>query len=162
MKKTLFVLIAAFAVIISGCSTKSTSVSDGSTVDGRRGGSGSGDIFGVDGQIIGAQKVYFDFDKFNIRADMQSVVKNNARFFNNEASGISFVVEGNCDEWGTDEYNQALGLKRARAVKEALVAQGVNSDRISIKSYGETNPVCTEKTKACDAQNRRAEFRLAR
>ncbi|ARJ56120.1 OmpA family protein [Campylobacter cuniculorum] len=162
MRKILFTSIAAFAVIISGCSTKSTSVSGDSSVDQRRGGTGGSDIFGADGQINGVEKVYFDFDKFNIRSDMQYVIKNNAAFFNNEASGISFVVEGNCDEWGTDEYNQALGLKRARAVKEALSVQGVNADRISVKSYGETNPVCTEKTKACDAQNRRAEFRLAR
>ncbi len=162
MRKILFTSVAALAVIISGCSTKSTIVSSDSSIDQRRGGSGGSDIFGPDGLINGVEKVYFDFDKFNIRPDMQSVIKGNAVFFNNDASGISFVVEGNCDEWGTDEYNQALGLKRARAVKEALGAQGVNTDRISVKSYGETNPVCTEKTKACDAQNRRAEFRLAR
>lgn len=163
MRKILFSSIAAFAVIISGCSTKSTSVSGDSSVD-RRGGSGSGgsDIFSIESRISNLDKVYFDFDKFNIRADMQSVIRGNASFFNSDASGVSFVVEGNCDEWGTDEYNQALGLKRAKAVKEALIAQGVNSDRISVKSYGETNPVCTEKTKACDAQNRRAEFRLSR
>ncbi len=107
-------------------------------------------------------KVYFDFDKFNIRPDMQNVVSTNANIFNTEVSGVSITVEGNCDEWGTDEYNQALGLKRAKAVKEALIAKGVNADRIAVKSYGETNPVCTEKTKACDAQNRRAEFKLSR
>lgn len=107
-------------------------------------------------------KVYFDFDKFNIRPDMQNVVSTNANIFNTEVSGVSITIEGNCDEWGTDEYNQALGLKRAKAVKEALIAKGVNADRIAVKSYGETNPVCTEKTKACDAQNRRAEFKLSR
>ena len=63
---------------------------------------------------------------------------------------------------GNRWINQALGLKRANAVKEALIAKGVNADRIAVKSYGETNPVCTEKTKACDAQNRRAEFKLSR
>ncbi len=93
---------------------------------------------------------------------MQNVVSTNANIFNTEVSGVSIIVEGNCDEWGTDEYNQALGLKRAKAVKEALIAKGVNADRIAVKSYGETNPVCTEKTKACDAQNRRAEFKLSR
>ncbi|EOH1891262.1 OmpA family protein, partial [Campylobacter coli] len=98
----------------------------------------------------------------NIRPDMQNVVSTNANIFNTEVSGVSITVEGNCDEWGTDEYNQALGLKRAKAVKEALIAKGVNADRIAVKSYGETNPVCTEKTKACDAQNRRAEFKLSR
>ncbi|MCW4449009.1 peptidoglycan-associated lipoprotein, partial [Campylobacter jejuni] len=52
--------------------------------------------------------------------------------------------------------------KKSKSCKEALIAKGVNADRIAVKSYGETNPVCTEKTKACDAQNRRAEFKLSR
>lgn len=166
MKKILLTSIAAFAVIISGCSTKSTTVESDSSIDSKPG-SGSSDTFeSIDSKINRLNdtlnKVYFDFDKFNIRSDMQSVIQDNANIFNTEVSGVSITVEGNCDEWGTDEYNQALGLKRAKAVKEALVSQGVNADRISIKSYGETNPVCTEKTKACDAQNRRAEFKLAK
>ncbi|MDL0101388.1 peptidoglycan-associated lipoprotein Pal [Campylobacter felis] len=165
MKKILFTSIATLAIVISGCSTKSTSVSGGTDVDGSRG-SGGSDGWNIDSKISQLNdtlgKVYFDFDKFNIRSDMQSVVSTNANIFNTEVSGTSITVEGNCDEWGTDEYNQALGLKRAKAVKDALISQGVNSDRISVKSYGETNPVCTEKTKTCDAQNRRAEFKLAR
>ncbi|RTJ99355.1 peptidoglycan-associated lipoprotein Pal [Campylobacter jejuni] len=165
MKKILFTSIAALAVVISGCSTKSTSVSSDSSVDSNRG-SGGSDSWDIDSKISQLNdtlnKVYFDFDKFNIRPDMQNVVSTNANIFNTEVSGVSITVEGNCDEWGTDEYNQALGLKRAKAVKEALIAKGVNADRIAVKSYGETNPVCTEKTKACDAQNRRAEFKLSR
>ncbi|MBZ7938783.1 MULTISPECIES: peptidoglycan-associated lipoprotein Pal [Campylobacter] len=165
MKKILFGSIAAFAVVISGCSTKSTSVSSDTSVDSNRGSNGT-DNWDIDSRISQLNdtlnKVYFDFDKFNIRSDMQNVINNNANIFNTQVSGVNITVEGNCDEWGTDEYNQALGLKRAKAVKEALIAQGVNSDRISIKSYGETNPVCTEKTKACDAQNRRAEFKLSK
>ncbi|HEF3809613.1 peptidoglycan-associated lipoprotein Pal [Campylobacter jejuni] len=165
MKKILFTSIAALAVVISGCSTKSTSVSSDSSVDSNRG-SGGSDSWDINSKISQLNdtlnKVYFDFDKFNIRPDMQNVVSTNANIFNTEVSGVSITVEGNCDEWGTDEYNQALGLKRAKAVKEALIAKGVNADRIAVKSYGETNPVCTEKTKACDAQNRRAEFKLSR
>lgn len=166
MKKILVTLIAALAVIISGCAKNGTRVTGDTTVDGTRG-TGGADAFGdIDSTISNLNdtlaKVYFDFDKFNIRADMQSVVSTNAGIFNNEVSAANITVEGNCDEWGTDEYNQALGLKRANSVKQALVAQGVSADRISVKSYGETNPVCTEKTKACDALNRRAEFRLSR
>lgn len=165
MKKILFASVATLAVVISGCSTKSTSVSGDSSVY-RTNGSGGQDLGGIDATVNRLNdtlnKVYFDFDKFDVRADMRSVISANANIFNTEVSGVSITVEGNCDEWGTDEYNQALGLKRAKAVKEALVAQGVNTDRISVKSYGETNPVCTDKTKACDAQNRRAEFKLSR
>lgn len=166
MKKIIFSSIAAFAIIVSGCSSKSASVSGSSTVDSSSGTGGSDTFVTIDERITNLNntlnKVYFDFDKFNIRSDMQSVVQNNAQVFNNEVSGVKITVEGNCDEWGTDEYNQALGLKRAKAVKEALISQGVSPDRIAVISYGETNPICTEKTKSCDALNRRAEFKLSR
>ncbi len=105
--------------------------------------------------------VYFDFDKYNIRPDMKSVVENSAEIFNSdEAQKLSIKIEGNCDEWGTDEYNYALGLKRAKSVKDELSALGVASDRMMVVSYGESNPVCTEHTKACWDKNRRAEFKL--
>ncbi|EAK0492884.1 TPA: peptidoglycan-associated lipoprotein Pal [Campylobacter lari] len=161
MKKIIFASITAFAVIVSGCATKNTSVSSSSSVDGSKG-SGGSDRFENLESLNSVANVYFDFDKFNVRSDMQKVIANNAEIFNKEAANAAIVVEGNCDEWGTDEYNQALGLKRAKAVKESLVAQGVSADRISVKSYGETNPVCTERTKACDAQNRRVEFKLSK
>ena len=107
------------------------------------------------------QNVYFDFDKYNVKPEMRSVVNSNAALFNQAgADRINVKVEGNCDEWGTDEYNYALGLKRAKSVKDALVANGVRADRISVVSYGESNPVCKDKSKSCDAQNRRDEFRV--
>ncbi|WP_373003335.1 OmpA family protein [Sulfurimonas sp.] len=104
--------------------------------------------------------VYFDFDKFNIRADMQSKVTNSATVVNAGASAFTVKLEGNCDEWGSDEYNFALGLKRASTVKKALMAEGVNETRITMVSYGESNPVCNDKTKDCWAQNRRVDFKL--
>ncbi|MCR6591681.1 peptidoglycan-associated lipoprotein precursor [Campylobacter insulaenigrae] len=162
MKKIVFASIAAFAVIVSGCATKNnTTMSSSSSVDSSKG-SGGSDSYGNLDSFNSVSSIYFDFDKFNVRNDMQKVIAKNAQVFNGEAAGSSILVEGNCDEWGTDEYNQALGLKRAKAVKESLVAQGVSADRISVKSYGETNPVCTERTKACDTQNRRAEFKMAK
>lgn len=104
--------------------------------------------------------VYFDFDKFNIRADMQDRVTNGATVANAGASAFTIKLEGNCDEWGSDEYNFALGLKRASTVKKALIAEGVNESRITMVSYGESNPVCNEKTRDCWASNRRVEFKL--
>ncbi len=105
--------------------------------------------------------VNFDFDKYSIREDMKPVVANSATILDDDkAQKLSVKLEGNCDEWGTDEYNYALGLKRAKSVKDALSAQGVSTDRMMIVSYGESNPVCTASTKACWAENRRVEFKL--
>ena len=104
--------------------------------------------------------IYFDFDKFNIREDMQNNVSNDASMINGAANKFSVKLEGNCDEWGSDEYNFALGLRRANTVKKSLVAEGVNANRITMVSFGESNPTCTDKTKECWAKNRRVDFKL--
>ena len=104
--------------------------------------------------------VYFDFDKFVVRSDMKDKVTNGAVIANGPASDFTVKLEGNCDEWGSDEYNFALGLKRASTIKKALVAEGVSSHRITMVSYGESNPVCNDKTQDCWAQNRRVDFKL--
>ncbi len=105
-------------------------------------------------------RIYFDFDKFNIRQDMQDKVKTDAEVAKAAPAEMKIKLEGNCDEWGSDEYNFALGLKRAKSAKEALVAEGVAAERISMVSYGESNPVCTEHTKECWAKNRRVDFKV--
>jgi len=106
-------------------------------------------------------KIYFDFDKYNIRPDMEAKIKANAGLLNAmNAKDFSIKVEGNCDEWGTDEYNYALGLKRAKSVKESLVSFGIGENRIMIVSFGESNPECKDSNKACWDKNRRAEFKL--
>ena len=104
--------------------------------------------------------IYFDFDKFNIRSDMQDKVSADATLANGAASNFTVKLEGNCDEWGSDEYNFALGLRRANTIKKALVAEGVNANRITMVSYGESNPTCSDKTRDCWAQNRRVDFKL--
>lgn len=106
------------------------------------------------------QTIYFDFDRFNIRTDMQDEVENDVNIAKTTASAFMIKLQGNCDEWGSDEYNFALGLKRASSVKKALVSDGVDEKRITMVSYGESNPVCTEKTKECWAKNRRVDFKL--
>ena len=150
MKHLVLTSVAVAALLLSGCSKKNPEM-DGSAV--------GGDLASrIQSEVI---NVYFDYDKFNIRADQQGSINNNAALFNQAgAEALTIKVEGNCDEWGSDQYNYALGLKRAKAAKDALVKQGVSADRISVVSYGESNLVCTSKTKECDAQNRRDEFKV--
>ena len=104
--------------------------------------------------------IYFAFDKYNITPQMQEKIDAAAELGKNDAKSFSVKLEGNCDEWGSDEYNFALGLRRANAVKKALVSDGIDASRISMVSYGESNPVCTDHTKECWAKNRRVNFKL--
>jgi peptidoglycan-associated lipoprotein len=100
--------------------------------------------------------IHFDFDKYDIRPGDAKVLDANAAWLksNNEL----VLVEGHCDERGTNEYNLALGERRAKATMNYLVSQGVQAGRITIISYGEERPVCTEHNEACWATNRRAHF----
>ncbi|MBF0983737.1 MAG: OmpA family protein [Campylobacter sp.] len=156
MKHLVLSSIAVAALLLSGCSKKTPEVDSSNNM------SDADRLAALASQIQSeVGNVYFDFDRFNIRADQQGTINNNAALFNQAgAEALTVKVEGNCDEWGSDEYNYALGLKRATAAKDALVAQGVNESRISVVSYGESNMVCSEHSKECDAQNRRDEFKV--
>jgi peptidoglycan-associated lipoprotein len=102
--------------------------------------------------------IYFDFDKYNIRPDQWPKVKKLAELIKNNPSNYTVRIEGNCDEWGTEEYNYALGLKRANSVKNALIKLGVNPKKLTVISYGELNPVCTAHARWCWRLNRRDNF----
>ncbi|EDM24416.1 OmpA family protein [Caminibacter mediatlanticus] len=102
--------------------------------------------------------VYFDFDKYNIRPDQWPKVEKLAKLIKKNPSNYTVRIEGNCDEWGTEEYNYALGLKRANSVKNALIKLGVDPKKLTIISYGELNPVCTAHAKWCWRLNRRDNF----
>ena len=101
--------------------------------------------------------IYFDFDKYDIRPNDAKTLDANAAWLKTNANNL-ILIEGHCDERGTNEYNLALGEKRAKAAMNYLVAQGIQANRITIISYGKERPVCTEKTEACWAQNRRDNF----
>jgi len=108
----------------------------------------------------GFSSLYFDFGAYNINDNMQQVLIHDIKRAKETTGKIK--IEGNCDEFGTDEYNYALGLKRAKAVKDSMVMQGVPASRIVIFSYGESNPVCTSMGDECYQRNRRVDLRLAR
>ncbi len=101
--------------------------------------------------------IHFDFDKSVIRPGDAKILDANAKWLTANANYL-LLIEGHCDERGTNEYNLALGDRRAKAAMNYLVAQGIQANRITTISYGEERPVCTEKTEACWAQNRRAQF----
>jgi peptidoglycan-associated lipoprotein len=98
--------------------------------------------------------VYFDYDKADVRGDQKSSIQADVQFLNQHA-GMSFTIEGHCDERGSTEYNLALGDQRASAVKNALTSAGISASRIKTISYGKEKPFCTESNEACWQQNRR-------
>lgn len=122
----------------------------------------NGYYYMINGKKEFIQNIYFGFDKYNLSTDMQAVAKTNASKLAGVQAGTTIKVEGNCDEWGTDEYNYALGLKRAKVVKDALVMDGIAADKVSVVSFGESNPVCTDKNSACWQKNRRSEHKLVK
>jgi peptidoglycan-associated lipoprotein len=101
--------------------------------------------------------VYFDFDRYDLRADSREILKANSAWLKANPSA-QVQIEGHCDERGTTEYNVALGSRRAESVKDYLVTLGTSTDRLSTISYGEEVPVCREQTEECWQQNRRARF----
>ena len=104
----------------------------------------------------GLVPVYFDFDQAIIRPDMADRMIQNAEYINQIPSTV--IVEGNCDDRGTKEYNLALGEKRAINVRDYLIDLGVQPGRIRTVSYGEEKPLFYEQTDFAWSQNRRADF----
>ena len=101
--------------------------------------------------------VFFDFDKYDIRPGDAKTLDSNASWLKSNPNHL-VLIEGHCDQRGTNEYNLALGERRAKSTMNYLVSQGVQANRITIISYGEERPQCTEHTESCWAKNRRAHF----
>jgi peptidoglycan-associated lipoprotein len=103
------------------------------------------------------KEVYFAFDSFDLQPDARATLKTNADWLKaNQSSRVE--IEGHSDERGTNEYNLALGAKRAQAAKDYLVTLGIPAERLSTISYGEELPVCKEQTEDCWQKNRRDRF----
>jgi peptidoglycan-associated lipoprotein len=99
--------------------------------------------------------IQFEFDKSEIRAADVPVLEANARWLRDNPRQL-LLIEGHCDERGTDAYNLALGDRRAKTAMQFLVSRGVAAERLSVVSYGLERPLCADKTEACWAENRRA------
>ena len=101
--------------------------------------------------------VHFDFDKAVIRSGDVKILDASAGWLKANPEQL-LLIEGHCDERGTNEYNLALGERRAKAAMSYLVSRGVEASRITLISYGKERPLCTEKAERCWAQNRRDHF----
>jgi len=106
---------------------------------------------------VEAEAIYFDFDKSFIRLEYRSVLQTKAEFLKDNPD-VHIRIEGNCDERGTNEYNLALGERRANSAAKFLVSLGIPSERIEAISYGEERPLTSGQGGGAWAQNRRDDF----
>ena len=107
--------------------------------------------------IADLKDIHFDFDKYDIRPSDAKVLDANAIWLKSHGDYL-ILIEGHCDERGTNEYNLALGARRADASKDYIASLGISADRLSTTSYGEEIQVCKEATEECWVKNRRARF----
>jgi peptidoglycan-associated lipoprotein len=117
----------------------------------------------IQDQIISfeSEKIYFDYDKADLKPEAQATLEKKAKFLDSNSFYL-VTIEGNCDERGTNEYNLALGERRADAAKNFLSSLGISADRIMTVSYGEEKPEVAGNDESAWSQNRRAEFKFSK
>ena len=158
-------LVVAAGLLFAGCAKKEVAVEPGAGAAAAA--STSGTVAGGTGASVSAvqqkavepasHSIYFAFDESRLDAAARGILDANAAWLKANP-GLSIVIEGNCDERGSREYNLALGQRRADSVRDYLVAHGVAASRIDTVSFGEERPVCKGSGEACWAQNRRADI----
>ena len=107
------------------------------------------------------EDIYFKFDRYDLDDESRNILKSNASYLKANSSA-TVEIQGHCDERGTNNYNIALGERRAQSTKMYLVSQGVSARRIHTISYGEERPFCFDSNDACWLKNRRAHFRVSK
>jgi peptidoglycan-associated lipoprotein len=107
--------------------------------------------------MVMRENIYFDFDKSNLKPAAQENLMRKAEWLR-ENPDATVTIEGHCDERGTNEYNLALGDRRAESAKGFLVDLGISAARLTTISYGEERPVCLQSNEECWAKNRRGQF----
>ena len=166
-------LSAILAIALAGCSSKKPASTGSSTVSSTTGGLGQEGMGGAGGSSLSQfQKgqlgsgeqgplsdIHFDYNDYTVRQQDGEVLHSNADWLQKNPDR-HVQIEGHCDERGSEEYNIALGAKRAQAAKEYLETLGIAGDRMSTISYGKELPLCTEHTEDCWAQNRRDHFAI--
>jgi peptidoglycan-associated lipoprotein len=113
---------------------------------------------GAPGELVHLEMVHFDFNQYDLTADAREALSQAVACLKVAPATLHIVAEGHCDDRGTQEYNLALGERRAQAVFKYLKTLGLDNDRLTMRSKGENEPLCNEPTEACYAQNRRVQF----
>lgn len=121
---------------------------------------GFGDLsaFNQNREALAAQMVQFAYDSAAIRSSERPKVDAVAAYMKSAPGNVALLVEGHCDERGTEEYNRSLGERRALAVREALIAAGADGGRMTTRSFGKDRKIDLADTDAAHARNRRGEF----
>jgi peptidoglycan-associated lipoprotein len=107
--------------------------------------------------ILSKRSIFFDFDKYDVKDEYKSLLQAHARYLSQNRNA-KMLIQGNCDERGSREYNIALGQRRSDGMKKMLLLMGAQESQIESVSLGEEKPRCTEKTEECWAQNRRGDM----
>ncbi len=143
ISKMTLLAVAASALVFSGCGGKKEDAVKAEPVA----------VPTVTVEKPSTNSVYFAFDSAVIDDEGNAILTEYAAWLNANTD-VNIIVEGNCDERGSREYNLALGEERAKSVRNALMANGVDGSRIDTVSFGEERPVCNQAGEACWAQNR--------
>lgn len=107
--------------------------------------------------ILSKRSIFYDYDKYDVKDEYKPLLQAHARYLK-EHGDAKMLIQGNCDERGSREYNIALGQKRADGVKKMLQLMGVQESQLESVSLGEEKPRCTEASEDCYAQNRRSDI----
>lgn len=171
-------LLMASLLALAGCASKTTPAQDAETVINPPA-TATTDVsqqpkpLGVESQpvqsgpvadlqaVAGLQRIHFAYNQFTLEDQARATLEQNATYLRNNP-GLKVVIEGHCDERGSDEFNLALGERRAVAARNYLVSLGIAAERLSIISYGEEQPLVAAANEDAWAKNRRAEFKVAR
>ena len=159
MKHLAISLTLASALAVAGCAKKAPEqlppTPQGAVEQPQTSGPTPGSQAHFASVMRGADTIFFDTDMFNIDAEDQAALRQQAEYLR-QYPNIRATVEGHCDERGTREYNIALGERRANAAKNYLVSLGISADRLTTVSYGKERPVALGSNENAWAQNRRA------
>jgi peptidoglycan-associated lipoprotein len=168
--RSIVILMAAVSLALAaGCASRKPKAAGGAGAGagaaglGEQGLGGKGSLEQFEKGTLGGGEggplsdIHFDFNDYTIRPQDSEILRHNAGWLSSHANS-RVQVEGHCDERGSEEYNIALGAKRAQAAKDYLVTLGIASNRISTISYGKELPLCTEHNEDCWSRNRRDHF----